>query len=101
MQNQQHLESRANEYFLHVLCCPQGLCVLLCKKTLPQTCSKVGCRLSTLKPSLSMKILSIINFTSKLLSKLLSDLSIGVFDTKKFGCKLDNRQYFNKYDKIA
>ena len=31
-----------------------------------------------LKPSLSMKILSINNFPIKLLSKLLSDLSIGV-----------------------
>ena len=30
------------------------------------------------KPRLSMKILSINNFTAKLLSKLLSDLSIGV-----------------------
>ena len=30
------------------------------------------------KPSLSMKILYINNFTTKLLSKLLSDLSIGV-----------------------
>ena len=47
-----------------------------------------------LKPSLSMKILSINNFTIK----LLSDLSIGVqlkriFDTKKFSSKVDNRQY--------
>ena len=33
---------------------------------------------SKLKPSLSMKILSINNFTMTLLSKLLSDLSIGV-----------------------
>ena len=46
------------------------------------------------KPSLSMKILSINNFTIK----LLSDLSIGVqlkriFDTKKFSSKVDNRQY--------
>ena len=32
----------------------------------------------TFKPSLSMKILSIKNLTIKLLSKLLSDLSIGV-----------------------
>ena len=31
-----------------------------------------------LKPSLSMKILSVNNFTIKLLSKLLSDLSTGV-----------------------
>ena len=47
-----------------------------------------------LKPNLSMKILSINNFTIK----LLSDLSIGVqlkriFDTKKFSSKVDNRQY--------
>ena len=46
-----------------------------------------------------MKIVSINNFTTKHLSKLLSDLStIGVhlkivFDTKKFGSKVNNRQY--------
>jgi hypothetical protein len=47
----------------------------------------------------SMKILSINNFTNKLPSKLLRDLSIGVhlivFDTKKFGSKVNNRQYFS------
>ena len=50
-----------------------------------------------LKPSLSMEILSINNFTIKLLSILLSDLFIGVhlkssFDPKKFGSKVNNRQ---------
>jgi hypothetical protein len=59
----------------------------------------------TLKPSLSMKILSINIFAIKLLSKLLSDLSIGVhlkssFDTKKFGSKVSNRQYFNKKNSL-
>ena len=45
-----------------------------------------------------MKILSINNFTSKLLSKLLSDLYIGVHlkGTKKFGSKVINRQYFHR-----
>ena len=43
-----------------------------------------------------MKILSINNFTIKLLSKLLSDRSIGVhlkvvFDTKKFGSNVNDR----------
>ena len=42
-----------------------------------------------------MKILSINNFTIKLLSKLLSDRSIGVhlkvvFDTKKFGSNVND-----------
>ena len=51
------------------------------------------------KPSLSMKILSINNFTNKLPSKLLSDFLYGsiykvVFATKKFGSKVDNRQHF-------
>ena len=60
----------------------------------------------TLKPSLSMKILSINNFTIKLLSKLLSDLSIGVhlkssFDTKNFGSKVSNRQYFNMKNSLS
>ena len=43
-----------------------------------------------------MKILSINNFPTKLLSKLLSDLSIGVHlkGTKKFGSKVINRQLF-------
>ena len=51
-----------------------------------------------LKPSLSMKILSINNFTTKLLSKLLSDLSIGVHlkGTKKFVSKVINRQLFHR-----
>ena len=45
-----------------------------------------------------MKILSISNFTTKLLSKLLSDLYIGVYSkgTKKFGSKVINRQYFHR-----
>ena len=45
-----------------------------------------------------MKILSINNFTTKLLSKLLSDLYIGVHlkGTKKFGSKVINRQYFHR-----
>ena len=51
-----------------------------------------------LKPSLSMKILSINNFTTKLLSKLLSDLYIGVHlkGAKKFGSKVINRQFFHR-----
>ena len=51
-----------------------------------------------LKPSLSMKILSINNFTNKLLSKFLSDLYIGVHlkGTKKFGSKVINRQFFHR-----
>ena len=45
-----------------------------------------------------MKILSINNFTTKLLSKLLSDLYIGVHlnGTKKFGSKVINRQFFDR-----
>ena len=48
-----------------------------------------------------MKILSTNNFTIKLVSKLLSDLSIGVHlksgqYTKKFGSKIINRQYFHR-----
>ena len=52
----------------------------------------------TIKPSLSMKILSINNFTTRLLSKLFSDLYIGVHlkGTKKFGNKVINRQYFHR-----
>ena len=44
-----------------------------------------------------MKILSINNFTTKLLSKLFSDLSIGVHlkGTKKFVSKVINRQLFH------
>ena len=51
-----------------------------------------------LKPSLSMKILSINNFTTKLLSKLLSDLYIRVHlkGTKKLGNKVINRQFFHR-----
>ena len=51
-----------------------------------------------LKPSLSMKILSINKFTTKLLSKRLSDLYIGVHlkGTKKFGGKVINRQSFRR-----
>ena len=46
-----------------------------------------------------MKILSINNFTIKLLSKLLSELSIGVhlkssFDTKKFATKVNIDKIF-------
>ena len=45
-----------------------------------------------------MKILSTNNFTIKLLCKLLSDLSIQkvVFDNKKFGSKVINRQLFHR-----
>ena len=51
-----------------------------------------------LKPSLSIKILSINNFTTRLLSKLLSDLYIGVHlkGSKKFGSKVINRQFFHR-----
>ena len=51
-----------------------------------------------LKPSLFMRILSINNFTTKLLSKLLSDLYIGVHlkGTKKFGSKVINGQLFHR-----
>ena len=53
---------------------------------------------SKLKPSLSMKIFSINNFTTKLLIKLLSDLYTGVHlkGTKKFGSKVINRQFFHR-----
>ena len=49
-------------------------------------------------PSLSMKILSINNFTSRLLVKLLSHLFIGVHlkGTKNFGSKVLNRQFFHR-----
>ena len=45
-----------------------------------------------------MKILSINNFTTKIFSKLLSDLYIGfhVKGTKKFGSKVINRQFFHR-----
>ena len=45
-----------------------------------------------------MKILSINNFTTKFLSKLFSDLYIGVHlkGTKKFGNKVINRQFFHR-----
>ena len=48
------------------------------------------------KPSLSMKILSINNFTTKLLSKLLSDLYIGVHlkGTKSLVVKLSIDNFF-------
>ena len=50
------------------------------------------------KPSLSIKISSISNFTIKLLSKLHSDLFIGVHSkgTKKFASKVINRQFFHR-----
>ena len=53
-----------------------------------------------------MKILSINNFTIKLFSKLLRDLSIGVnlkavFDTKKFCSKVNNRQYFHMKNSLS
>ena len=43
-----------------------------------------------------MKILSINDFTTKLLTKLLSDLYIGVHlkGARKFGSKVINRQFF-------
>ena len=45
-----------------------------------------------------MKILYINNFTTKLLSKLLSELYIGVHlkGTKKLGSKVINRQFFRR-----
>ena len=45
-----------------------------------------------------MKILSINDFTTELLSKLLSDLYIGVHlkGTKKLDSKVINRQYFHR-----
>ena len=51
-----------------------------------------------LKPSLFMKILSINDFTTKLLTKLLSDLYIGVHlkGARKFGSKVINRQLFHR-----
>ena len=50
------------------------------------------------KPSLSMRTLSINNFTIELVNKLLSDLYIGVDlkGTKKFGSKVINRQLFHR-----
>ena len=49
-------------------------------------------------PSLSMKILFINNFTTKLFSKLLRDLYIGVHlnSSKKFGSKVINRQFLHR-----
>jgi hypothetical protein len=46
-----------------------------------------------------MKILSINNFTTRLLSKLLSDLYIEVHlkGTTKFGSKVINQQFFHRY----
>ena len=60
----------------------------------------------TLEPSLSMKKLSINNFTIKLLSKLFRNLSIGdlVFDTKKFGSKVSTIFSYEKlsfYEKMS
>ena len=45
-----------------------------------------------------MKILSINDFTTKLLTKLLSDLYIGVHlkGARKFGSKVINRQLFHR-----
>ena len=55
-------------------------------------------KLARIKPSLSMKLLSINNFTIKLLCKLLSDLYIGVHlkSSKKFGSKVIHRQFFHR-----
>ena len=52
----------------------------------------------SIKPSLSMKILSINTLSTKLLSKLLSDLYIWVHlkGSKKFGSKVSNRQFFHR-----
>ena len=52
----------------------------------------------TLKPSLSMKILSIDNVTTKLVSKLFSDVYIVVHlkITKKIGNKVINRKHFHR-----
>jgi hypothetical protein len=63
---------------------PRLICLLICGLSL--------------KSSLSMKILSINNFTTKLLSKLHSNLCIGVHlkGTKKFGSKVINRQFFHR-----
>ena len=58
------------------------------------------------KPSLSMKILSINSFNIKLFSKFLSELSIGVhlkkvYDTQKFGSKVNHRQYFYMKNRLS
>ena len=60
------------------------------------------CNLIGVKPSLSVKSLSINNFTTKILSKLLSDLYIGVHlkGAKKFGSKVINRQLFHWFTRI-
>ena len=52
----------------------------------------------SIKPSLSMKILSINTLSTKLLSKLLSDLYIWVHlkGSKKFGSKVINRHFFHR-----
>ena len=49
-----------------------------------------------------MKILSFNNFTGKLLSRLLSNLYIGVLlkCTKKFDNKVINRQYFHRKTRL-
>ena len=57
-------------------------------------------------PRLFIKTLPINNFTIKLLSKLLRDLSIEihlkvVFDTKTFGSKVNNRQYFHMKNSLS
>ena len=57
-------------------------------------------------PRLFMKTLPINNFTIKLLSKLLGDLSIEihlkvVFDTKTLGSKVNNRQYFHMKNSLS
>ena len=56
------------------------------------------CRVA-LKPSLSTKILSINDFITKLLSKLLRDLSnrVHLESISKFTNKVINRQYFCKW----
>ena len=51
----------------------------------------------------SMKILSINDFTTKLLTKLLSDLYIGVHlkGTKKFGSKVIDAQYMTNLTLVS
>ena len=48
-----------------------------------------------LKPSLSIKIFSINNFSTKLLRELISDLYSLYRVPKKFGRKVINRQFFH------
>ena len=52
----------------------------------------------SVKPSLSLKILYIYNFTAKLLSKLFSDLFMGVHlkDAKKYASKFISKQFFHR-----